>query len=583
MVEQLKKWFDGLTLPSVLNDSSSALILFFFNLFLVYAIFFPKMSDINPWDEAAFVHSGQELIEGGEFPRLSGNPLASLFFGITYLPFRNSTFWMLKSITLSRILLFTLVWWSTYLIAKEVRELAPPIIPLGILFVTPLSIEILRFPTDPLFASLAAFSLWQLLRYKKTNELRNLAVASLFMGLSALARADGLVLFLILFMLGMVINFNRQKRLSALGTVVIPFATIVGGVIIVRGLVTGDFSTGLPERTYTNFESGQQAVFSGSGELNAVVESRLEARRLFGTAEENNYSPLKAIRRNPDAYAQRLLGILKALPSKILSAYGIRFTAVLLYVVIRGLVELIREKQYLIFTIFLLWPAHLASGLIITIFRTGHLQFSFYIVFILAAIGIWAIWRNFKNKFEIPLLGAYLAALSLFGLLDNKLAIFYGTATFFGILLLFVFLKRTSGIKNAMMLIILLCGGLIIRGGFPSPILPELGDDPKEKSIQFLVQNIESGTSVAAGSPGVVLASKLRYAGLNAADVPTNVSPLEFKDWLYFQGIEIVYVDHSLYQDAPKIWELIQPLIGDGYERLFEVEQGNFQILRINS
>ena len=97
------------------------------------------------------------------------------------------------------------------------------------------------------------------------------------------------------------------------------------------------------------------------------------------------------------------------------------------------------------------------------------------------------------------------------------------------------------------------------------------------------MENFESGTSIAAGSPGVVMASKMGYAGLNAADVPTDLSPTEFKDWLQVQGIEVVYIDHSLYQDAPKIWQLIEPLIGEGYERLFETEQGNYQVLRIDS
>ena len=79
------------------------------------------------------------------------------------------------------------------------------------------------------------------------------------------------------------------------------------------------------------------------------------------------------------------------------------------------------------------------------------------------------------------------------------------------------------------------------------------------------------------------MASKMGYAGLNAADVPTNVSPLEFKEWLQVQDILVIYIDHSLYQDAPKIWQLIEPLIGDGYQRLFETEQGNYQVLVIES
>jgi len=266
------------------------------------------------------------------------NPLASLFFGITYLPFRNSTFWMLKSISLARFLLFSLIWWSTYLVAKELREFSPPIVVLGILFVTPLSIEILRFPTDPLFVSLAALSLWQLFRYKHTNDRRHLALASILMALAALARVDGLILFAILFFLAMVINYERKKLWSSIAAVLVPFVVILGGIILIRGLVTGNYETGIPERTYANFESGQQVAFQGSGELNAVVESRIEARRLFGTAEENDNSPFKAIARNPDSYTQRLVATIRALPAKLLRAYGIRFAAVLLYLAIRGAV-----------------------------------------------------------------------------------------------------------------------------------------------------------------------------------------------------------------------------------------------------
>ena len=565
------------------SDLVLATLLFLFNIFLIYAIFFPIMSDINPWDEAVFVHAGQDLIEGGEFPKLSENPLASLFFGITYLPFRNSTFWMLKSISLARFLLFSLIWWSTYLVAKEMRVFSPPIIVLGILFVTPLSIEMLRFPTDPLFASLAALSLWQLFRYKHTNHRRHLAYASILMALAALARVDGLILFAVLSFLAMVINFERRKLWSSAAAVLVPFAVIIGGIILIRGLVTGNYETGIPERTYTNFESGQQVAFQGSGELNAVVESRIEARRLFGTAEENGNSPFKAISRNPDAYIQRLVAAIKALPFKLLRAYGIRFAAVLLYLVIRGAVELMRERKYITLIILALWPTHLASGLIITIFRTGHLQFPFYIFFVLAAMGIWAIKKNFSSYVELAIVGGYLAILSLYGLVDNKLAIFYGAATFLGILLVLVVLKRSYAIRSATALLLLLCGALIIRGEFPSPILRNLGDDPKEKSIQFLVENFEPGTSIAAGSPGVIMASKMGYAGLNAADVPTNVSPLEFKEWLQVQDILVIYIDHSLYQDAPKIWQLIEPLIGDGYQRLFETEQGNYQVLVIES
>jgi hypothetical protein len=562
------------------KDALIPALLFFLNLFLVYAVFLPNLSDLNPWDEAGYLHAGQVMIDGGRFPALGGNPLTVLFFGLTYLPFKASTYWMVYSASLAKALLFILLWLGTYLVASRLSKFAPTVIALGIFFVTPLAIEMLRFPSDPLFAAMAALSLWQLLKYKASTNHRHLILASFFMGMAAMARNDGLVLFVILVLLSLMISLQRKVWWRSLLSSLLPFSILIGGYILVYGLATGDYRLGTMERTYENFESGQQVNYSGDGEFNAVIESRLEARRLFGTPEENQYSIFNAIKRNPQEYLRRLTALVKVLPQIILLAYGIRFAVPLFLFAGRGIIELLRRKEYAIAIILCLWPAHLLTGFAITLFRQGHLQFPFYVVFGLAAIGLAALLSNLEARSERSWVTILLLAFCLYGIIDNKLAIFYGAAIILlSIWVIYLSFFREGQFLTAIPLLILLMAGIVIRGNFPSPVIRAIGTDPKEQCVKYLVEHFEPGTAVAAASPGVVWAAKMSNAGLSSADVPRGRTPDEFFRWLEDQGVEAIYVDNELYNGLPGIWKFIEPLIGKNYERVFQVEQGNYQIL----
>jgi hypothetical protein len=572
---RFKDWYET-------NDRLVVLILFVANFFLVYAVFTPNFSDLNPWDEAAYIASGQELIDNGVFPSFAGNPLTYLFFALTYLPFRSSPLWMVQSVSLARIILFTLLWLSTYKVTKQLSHFASPVIALGFLLVTPLSIEFLRFPSDPLFASFAGFSLWQLLLYRDTQQRKFLLRSSMFMALAALARNDGLILFGILVLLTIILSFREKGFGASILAVLLPFMILVGGYVGIYGLAHGDFSLGTMERTYENFESGQQIVFSDAGGYSPVIESRLEAARLFGTAEENDYSVFKAIQRNPEEYFRRVRAIFKILPERLLHAYGIRFSALIFILLIRGIVELLKKRQYVLILILCLWPLHLVTGFIITIFREGHLQFHFYIVFVLAAVGLVSILSNLESKVEITWISVLMLGLCVYGVVDNKLAIFYGSAVFVGAIWIIAVLNKVQGpLHQNLALLILFCAGIILRGNFPSPTVRELGSDPKEQAILYIVEQFSPGTTFAAGSPGVIWASKMGYAGLASQDVPKDKSPVDFIAWMREQGIEAIYVDHNLYNVLPSIWELIEPQIGISLERIFETERGNYQVLLI--
>ena len=103
------------------------------------------------------------------------------------------------------------------------------------------------------------------------------------------------------------------------------------------GIQTGDFTIGTIERTYDNFEAGHQSIYSGEGEINPVFEAKQEARRVFGTPEENNYSVFRAIARSPSVYLQRVVSEASKLPRQVLNAYGIRLAVPLVRFAARGL------------------------------------------------------------------------------------------------------------------------------------------------------------------------------------------------------------------------------------------------------
>jgi hypothetical protein len=562
------------------SEHQVAFALFLVNFFLVFAFFLPNLVDINPWDESAYVRCGQLLIDEGKFPSYGGNPVTCIFFGLTYLPFKNSVFWMVQSISLARAILFIFLWIGLYMVAWELTDFAPAEIALGIFLVTPLSLEMLRFPSDPLFASFAALSLWQLLKYEHSGIRKYLVFSSLFLAMAALARNDGLILFVIFLFLSILISWRRKDLWRSVLCSLTPFIALLGGYILLYGLATGNYRLGTMERTYENFESGQQVIYSGEGDFSPVIESRLEAQKLFGTAEENNYSVFRAIARNPQAYTERLIAVIKHLPQLLLNAYGKRFAVILFILAVRGVVELVRRKEVLLLLTLLLWPMHLATGLVITLFRTGHLQFAYYIVFLLASIGLFALLSNLRSRIEVGWATLLFGGLCIYSILDNKLAIFYGVAIFIiSLWILYIYQGQKREQLKPFMLLLLLCGGIIIRGEFPSPKLRVLGSDPKEQAVMFMMENFPPEASLAAAAPGVVWAAKLNCAILASGDVPQERTTEGFMQWLRDQGIEGIYVDHNLYNGLPTIWDAIEPQIGVGLERIFEVDRGNYQIL----
>jgi hypothetical protein len=442
----------------------------------------------------------------------------------------------------------------------------------------------LTFPSDPLFAGLAGFSLAALLRFHASRDLREVTRASAWLGLAALARSDGLLLAPVLLAAAVLFSL-RARPGAALVAAVLPFLALVGGYVLLAGVVRGDFATGIPERTYDNFESGQQVVFGGTGEgVNPVIEARGEARRIFGTPEENHVSILEAIRRNPAAYSKRVVAALRGLPEQSLRAYGIRFTPMVLLLALRGAVELVRRKEAGVLALLAAWPVPLLSGVLITLFRPGHLQLPFLAILSLAAIGLMAALSQLSlGRERVVWVGAF-GGLIIFGLVAEKLAIYYGAVILGAGGLAAVWLIRRSGSEESRWtgaFLALLVAGVAVHGNYPSPRIPRLGTIPEEQALIYMTQTLPQGSLVAAGSPGVVWAARMSYAGLASADIPLNRGPVGFLEWMRGSGFRAVYVDTTLSSENLKVWGLIADRIGAGLTPGFTAQEGDIQVLLI--
>jgi hypothetical protein len=554
-------------------------ILYVVNIALLFSYFLPNLSDLNLWDEAGYINSGRLLFEG-EIQQFASSPLMALLYGFFYLFVQKSPFWLLLADGFGRFVIFTLFFSGAYMVARELKQFAHPLIILGLLTVMPLVIEMFNFPSDPLFAALSAFTFWQVLRFNNTHETRHLWLASMFLGLAASARNDGLALLPILVIVALVLMKSLRNWWKVILASVVPFTAIVGGYILLVGLITGNFDPGLAGRTYNNFEAGHEIIYSVSGRTNPTIEAYIEARRVFGTAEENNNSVFKAIQRNPDVYLQRVKAIINAFPTILNDAYGIKYTIVLLLLAARGVIALIKRKEVKLLLVMALWVTPLAMGFINTIIRPGYLRFPYFILYALACIGLQALIDNINKRQEI--IGWLLVLLPVGGvtLATWKTAVFYGLFIFLlGLFIAWYLSRRYLTIKGLMpiLFLVFLCAGLILHGNYPGPKKWQLGVNGDEAASVYISNSLPKDAVVLAGTPAAVWMARHDYAGLNSTDLPTFADDAEFGSWVSM-NFDAIYIDHSI---SPYFLEMIEKRIGKEFTRVFVAEDGDYQVLTV--
>lgn len=182
--------------PLLVGKNRILLLVFVFHLVLISADLLPALRDINLWDEAVFINTGKLFAEGQLTP-FYRNPLVGMLYALTYLPFGSSPFWMMQSAALGRVILFALLWLAAYLVATRFEKEFSVFVMVGFVLVFPVLTEILVNPSDALFAAMSALAFWQFLGFFQHRDRTHLLWTSVFLGLAALSRNDGLLLFVV--------------------------------------------------------------------------------------------------------------------------------------------------------------------------------------------------------------------------------------------------------------------------------------------------------------------------------------------------------------------------------------------------
>jgi hypothetical protein len=546
------------------------------NIFFVIFRFFPTIRDINLWDDAGYINRGRMLVEG-VLPNFSDNPLTALLFALAYLPFQHATFWMIHSATIGRLLMFALMWLSTYLIAKQLPGLKWPIV--GLMFASTVMVDILENPSDAFFAGLSGLAFWQILSYHNTRRIKHLSLTSLFIGLSALARNDGIVLFAIFLLVSLVYLKMAENKLQHLAASILPFLVLVGGYILVYGQITGDYDLGTQERSYLAFQQGQMELTGSDkncivGPIKCAVE---QVDQIYGSSAENGNSVFRAIARNPQAYLQRLLKTISLLPRLAHDAYGKRIFYPLVFLGALGIFALIRAKKYSILFLSLAWSAYLGIYFL-TFFRAGYLRMPFFILFLLAGFGIQELIASLGEKRQWLWVGTLLA-LTGTGLWFSLNYLYFSTVVLLACMLFGYWLKSNLEITNKLELILMLflAGGLILRGGFTPPVIPTLGEIAEEQAVLVLEKELPENSLVAAGAPGIVWEARMTFTPLAGKDFLAD-SAEEYYNILKKTGVKAIYVDNIITNNTP-LWKLIKSGIGIYYEEIYSGRSDSILVL----
>jgi len=514
--------------------------------------FLPNISDISPWDETYYIVSGRDMLSG-QLPVLGYSPLFSFLAMVCYLFFRDSNFWLIHVNSVMRFLLFSFLFISSWQVGKALKEQYKPIILFGFLFVSPVITQNFEYPTDILFASLSAMAFAQVVHFINTKEIKHVWWASFWLGLGMLTRGDAMILIAVLAVFVVWFGIKQHRWWRLLLAVLIPFLALSIGYVVFRGALTGDFNTGMGERSYIAFEQGQEIDMPESdARFDAPIESYNVARELFGNPEENDYSVFRAISRNPQAYLSRLWAVLKSLPGLFLTAYYRRYTIFLSLLAIRGLVSLVQQKKISLAILHVIWILPMSAGIARTLVRVGYFRLFYFVLYSLAIIGLKALLDSLKRHWEGWVWAGILGFVLVLAFIREEDAIQIGiTVSLCWLLLVFLISKQSEQYPNwqSMAMLLLLASGLLLRTGILIFTPRVLGEEPREAASLVLREVTEPGDYVLTCTPSVVFLANRQVANFCSVDIPEFESSEAFIEWMKAQNFNAIYLD----QAAPTI------------------------------
>jgi len=421
-----REYFRHFNIPTNVNfpkNAMAVLALYVIGLVLNSMWLFPHISEINYFDEVVYIASGKHLVEHGQIWPYPRGPVISFIYAVIYLFVPDTEYWFLTSDVIGRVLAHTLLFIISWLVGNELerRELAPALLLVGLFTALPVYLPLLPNPSYWTFMVFIGLSLWLVLVYARTQDFRVLAAAGAAVGLALLSRPD--VVFLGSFVVAVVLvarpwpgrDLGQWRRLAGVLAIAagLPIA-FASGYIVIDGLRTGAYQFGGHEKMYETFERAQRMLLEreakkGLFEFEEATLAEAESRRHFGTPEENKYSVLRAIARNPSrfalmvwtntvertgvslmqGYGQRTAPVVDNAPLPGITIPIWKFSFIVFFFAAMGVIELLRRRQWVLLAVLAVWLADMSLTLL-TISYSGYYVFHFLIVFLLAATGIWA-------------------------------------------------------------------------------------------------------------------------------------------------------------------------------------------------
>ncbi|MGH7848546.1 MAG: hypothetical protein ACREQW_25685 [Candidatus Binatia bacterium] len=564
----------------------SVIALFFLlHVVLVFPVLTPNLQDIGPFDEGGYINGGRRVAEGG-LPILARSPLTEIFYALTYIPVRESPYWLIHSCTLGRIVLFGLLWLSSYQLAKRISIISSPLIMAGLLVISPALTSLVENGSHALFTALSTFALGQLLSFHGNKETKHLWAASILVGLAVLTRnGEGTVLSFVFITFSVLLGISARRVRPALAACITPLLVIVGSYIILHVWFSGGSQLRAVRYSYMSFEQGHGWAYSDKYPgRNPYVEGQVEARRLFGTPEQNQHSIINAIRRNPLAYIHRIPRLASKERWVAPEMYGGPVSVWFFLLALGGSVELIRKKQWMLLGILVSWPLY-SLLYILLVFQPAHLLFPFPVVFCLASIGLCSVVSRSDSARERYLWSAVILGLIAMGIVrEQPPALILGAVVLLvGLWIMWIVMSRHPAPEITMpsAFIFLFCMMLLVQGGFPLPKVRKLGIAPDERAGLYLKQIFREGAPVAAYAPLIPRMAKMTYVPLAKASLPDLRSDQDLRRWMIENKLEAIYVDSGLRKYEPVTWALIEGQIGKSLEVAFTSEDGKIQLLRI--
>jgi hypothetical protein len=449
-------------------------------------------------------------------------------------------------------------------------------ITIGVLFISTSFFVVLKNPSDAVFAVFSALSLSRLIAFHHHRREGDIWLGSALLALSILSRFEAIILFPFYVLAAVLWGRFTISIPRILLRALLPATMILAGFILAFRATSPGLGLGIGSKSYTAFEANQPIPNTDSYE-ERMEERQALARELFGTAQDNQGSVLRAMTRNPVAFAERIVTNMLRIPDFFLETFGKRLGPVFLLFGLWGTLSLLRTPDAGPAIVLAIWMLQPFVSLVFL--PTHSVRQMSHLVLILSSIGFTSMisGRETTAAKSVPLAGALL--LASYGLLDAKLAFLVAGLVMASALALISLTEHSEDsrtVKEVRGAAMLLAAGLILRGGYPFPDYSPMGTSPEEQVVHYLQAVLPRESRVLESLPLPAVAAGMAEVSWSSA--PDEISDASgFHAWLTEKRIRAVFVD-SRNVPRPDLVALMEAGLGSQFEIGSRSESGSLRV-----